>query len=83
MIQNRKGGMGTRRFFAAYDARGGFAAKSHTTTTQYCQLRRLGLAAIGVAMLTFFLYCSFSPNCLKKLVTSSFTCTAEETFVLN
>ena len=34
--------MGTRRLsLKAYAARGGFAAKSHSTTTEYRQLRRL------------------------------------------
>ena len=37
MIQKREWGRG-------YAARGGFLAKSHSTTTQYVQLRRLQLA---------------------------------------
>ena len=40
MIQKRDSG----RCLAAYAARDGFAAKSHSTTTQYRQLRRLGTA---------------------------------------
>ena len=35
-------GVGAFEFLAAYAARGGFAARSYSTTTQYRQLRRLG-----------------------------------------
>ena len=42
VIQKKKSGDEGFEFLAAYAALGGFAARSHSTTTQYRQLRRLG-----------------------------------------
>ena len=40
-IRDPKKGSGDEAFLAAYASRDGLAAKSHSTTTQYRQLRKL------------------------------------------